>query len=287
METALRLRDCTTQTYFVVDMEARQVYVDRAERGSIGPEDKISGDIAERVLDSACGYQKLFARPVPGNRTPDDKFEVRGCLTRSERAAFAAGHSVPAERAALLLHLDFFDRDLDGKISLAENYRGWRCLGFPKLAALGKAALSAALFGKVLAKFAVDIERIGAKRYAHNTGLYDNAGRIDQARLAEYLAFFDAKGEPLTFDETLTLLRKLSAPGFISRSQFRSLFSVCKRLNKGAKVVTKAQFRGLFDGSLLWLAAATTNDAGRRPQDYGKAWLFTARRAAVPSGSQR
>jgi hypothetical protein len=38
-------------------------------------------------------------------------------------------------------------------------------------------------------------------------------------------------------------------------------------------VVTAAQFRGLFDGSLLWLAACTPDNAGRR------AW--TARAAAA------
>jgi hypothetical protein len=35
-------------------------------------------------------------------------------------------------------------------------------------------------------------------------------------------------------------------------------------MNAGRSVVTQAQFEGLFDGSLLWLAASMTNNAGRR-----------------------
>jgi hypothetical protein len=263
METFLRLRELESGTYFVVDMAAGIAYAETLDEGTIADSNE-HGGIAQRALLSARHYDSLFELPVPGNTTPDGKFEVRGGLTRAERKDFAEGRRVAAERAALLLHLDFFDRDSDGKISVGENYAGWRRLGFSKLAAAAKAVSSAAIFGRILAGFAIDIERIGAKRYARGTGIYDHAGRINHARLDEYCAAFAQRKRPLTFDETMALLENNSAPGFLSRGQFKSLFSVCERLNKGAKVVTEAQFRGLFDGSLLWLAASTSNDAGRR-----------------------
>lgn len=253
----LRLADCATGTRFIVDLGSGAAYADTREEGWIGRDDAVGGALAERVLASAREYEALFERAVPGNRTPDGKFEVRGALTREEHVAFAEGRDVPAERAALLLHLDFFDRDLDGAITLAENYRGWRRLGFSRLRAAVKAALAAALFGRILAGFSIDVERIGERRYARSTGIYDRAGRVDASRLEPYEAAFQAASGRLGFEQTIALVRAQSAAGAVSRGQFRSFLSICRVLNRGERVVTQAQFRGLFDGSLLWLAEAT------------------------------
>lgn len=256
MDAALRLRDRATGSCFIVDTAKGKVYADRHDRRSIGREDEFRGDAAERALKSARENAELFELAVPGNTTFDGKFDVRGTLTRQEEMAFAGGGRVPSERPALLLHLDFFDGDLDGKITLTENYGGWRRLGFSRLAGLWKTLTSALFFGRVGARMAIDVGCIGEKRYASGTGIYDAAGCIDRARLDTYLAAFDAVRRPLSFAETMALLERHSAKGTVSRTQFRSLFSVCERLNRGEKVVTRAQFCGLFEGSLLWLAAA-------------------------------
>lgn len=255
-DAALRLRDSATGTCFIVDLAAGKVYADRHERRSIGSEDEIRGDAAERALKSAQQNAELFELAIPGNTTFDGKFHVCGALTRPERLAFDGGERVPSERPALLQHLDFFDRDLDGKITLAESYGGWRRLGFSRPGALWKTLTAALLLGSVGARMAIELARVGGKRYAGGTGIYDAAGRIDRGRLDAYLAAFDAAGEPLSFDEMVALLQQHSVKGAVSRAQFRSLFSVCKRLNRGRKVVTREQFIGLFEGSLLWLAAA-------------------------------
>jgi hypothetical protein len=257
----LRLADCATGTRFIVDLASGTAYADTREEGWIGRGDAIAGALAERVLASAREHDALFELAVPGNRTPDGKFEVRGALTRQERRAFAEGGDVLAERAALLLHLDFFDRDLDGMITPAENYRGWRRLGFSGAAAAVKAALAAVLFGRIAAGLSIDVERIAERRYARATGIYDRAGALDHSRLDSYDAAFEAAGGTLSFEETRRLIDAQSSAGAVSRGQFRSLFSVCERVNRGERVVTQAQFRGLFDGSLLWLAEATVRPA--------------------------
>lgn len=262
----LRLRDCDTGTYFIVDTTAGKVCADLGNRGSVGWAGEPDATLASGALESARRYEECFARAVPGTDTPDRKFHVRGPLTQAEQAALAQGREVATERPALQLHLDFFDPDLDGWISWSENYGGWRGLGFSRLAALLKAFLSALLFGQLGATrfMAIDITRLTPKRYA-STGIFEAQGGIDNARLQMYLAEFDAApGERLSFEQTIALLQKHSPDGIVSRSQFRSLFDVCRRLNGNAEVITKAQFRGLFDGSLLWHAASMTNNAGRR-----------------------
>jgi hypothetical protein len=39
-------------------------------------------------------------------------------------------------------------------------------------------------------------------------------------------------------------------------------------MNAGSNAVTKAQFVGLFDGSLLWQAASLPDNAGRRARAF-------------------
>ena len=109
----------------------------------------------------------------------------------------------------------------------------------------------------------IEIDRIATKRYS-STGIFDRKGGVDEIRLAPYLAEFDGACGELSFDDLFAALDRYSGTGVVNRRQFRSLFAVCSRLNANRNVITKAQFIGLFDGSLLWLAASTTTNAGRR-----------------------
>jgi hypothetical protein len=256
--TMLRLRECATGELFIVDLAAACVYGRAAPKANVDRGNEIRGEAASPILQSALTYHATSELAVPGRKTPDGRFEVRGPLSRKEREHFHAGRGVPAERAPLLLHLDFFDRDLDGRIGLFENYRGWRRLGYGRLAAARKTAFSAALFGWA-SGFSIYVDRLQGKRFAGNTGIYDASGSINHLRLDQYCAEFRAKGGQLDFDEVMALLRRNAASGFVSARQFKSLFEVCQRLNNGARVVTEAQFRGLFDGSLLWAAESRTS----------------------------
>jgi len=262
----IRLRERDTGTVYVVDTTARTVCADLEERGRVSLADRADLRLAERALASASEYAEYFVRAIPGTRTPDGKFFVRGALTRAEAAELAAGREVPTERAPLRLHLDFFDPDLDGRITLAENYRGWRGLGFSRFAAALKALFSALVFGGPT----IRLDRIRSQRYG-GTGIFDRKGRIDEARLAPYLSEFDAAGGELGFEQVFEALERHSTGGIVSRLQFRSLFAVCRRMNGDRSVVTRTQFVGLFDGSLLWLAASMPDNAGRRAR-----WLQPA-----------
>jgi hypothetical protein len=254
----IRLRDCDTRTHYIVDTTARTVCANLEEGPRVSRADAVAPALAERALAAATEYEEYFVRAIPGTRTPDGKFLVRGGLTRAEAAALAAGRDVQAERTALELHLDFFDADGDGRITPMENYRGWRALGFPRLRSALKAFFAAIFFG-----FWIDIDRIASRRYP-SSGVFRPGGGIDEGRLAPYLAEFKDAGGELSFAQLRAALERNADPGVVSRGQFRSLFAVCGRMNAGRSVVTQAQFEGLFDGSLLWLAASMTNNAGRR-----------------------
>jgi hypothetical protein len=249
----IRLREPGASIGFIVDTNAGKAY----------PEG-LAADLVKRALASAADYTKYFARPVPGTTTPDGMFLVRGGLNQGEVAALAAGRQVRPERTALELHLDFFDLDGEGTITLAENYRGWRALGFSRFAAALKAFFAALFFG-----FRIDIDLIARRR---SSGIFRKDGGIDQDRLAAFIAEFDAgAGGELGFEQVRAALKKHSTGGIVSRGQFSSLFAVCKRMNGGRSVITRAQFVGLFDGSLLWLAASMPDNAGRRAR-----WLQPA-----------
>src|SRR5262245_11103889 len=178
----LRLNESASRMRLVVDTNARKVYGNGIETA-----------LAQRALAAAAEYARYFVRPVPGTTTLDGSFRVRGGLTQVEAAALAAGGEVRPERTALELHLDFFDLDGDGKITLTENYRGWRALGFSRLTAALKAFFAALFFG-----FRCDIERIANRRYA-SSGIFRKDGGIDEERLAPYLAEFDDAGGELSF----------------------------------------------------------------------------------------
>src|SRR5262245_38181589 len=183
----IRLRHRSgARTRLIVDTAAGKVYGNGADAA-----------LAGCALAAARQYADYYVRPVPGTSTLDGDFCVRGGLTRAEAAMLAAGREVPPERTALELHLDFFDADGDGWITLMENYRGWRALGLSRFAAALKALFAALFFG-----FRIDIDRIADRRNARS-GVFGPDGGIDNTRLAPYLAEFKDAGGELSFSQVL------------------------------------------------------------------------------------
>jgi hypothetical protein len=260
--TGIRMFDRERQRFVVVDLEKKTAWADKDHDGKVLAEEKLTGADLERALRGAAQIDDLFVSAVPGTRTPDDAFDVAGVASKSELAALHAGKSVDATRGELKMHLDFFDKSGNEKASPKEVYEGFRATGFGPVNAAVKTGLVAVLFGKMKDGFDVDIAQIAVHRYASSTGIYDKNGRIDEAKLTSYLAAFDAKGGTLTHDEVIALLNEKGA-GTVSKGQFKSLFTVCKKMN-GDDTVNKTQFRGLFDGSLLWQAASVTDSEGHR-----------------------
>ena len=264
MARPLRLRHAELAQYFIVVDGA--VHADLDGDGRITRAERYVGDAEAALVAAARHFAEYFDAPFPGARCHDPQVTSGGRLNAKEAATFAGGHGVPAKRPDLLAHLDFFDRlDGDGMISIRENYRSWRDLGYGVWKAIMLTLGSAMVFGRLGDGFAIDVERIVEKRPTGTTRIYGPDGNVDAARLAEFAAAFDRASAcgVLTHDELRAALAAKTALGSVPRRQFESLCLLTERLN-GSKTVTRAQFLGLFDNSLFWTAVSLPDRAGRR-----------------------
>jgi len=258
---SLSLRVCSTQTGEVFVVDDGRVYLDGDGDGRVSSSDELPADSeATRAARAAAGYfEQLFDDPCPGARTADGRFTSAGLLNSAEVTRLRVGQTIRARRPDVWAHLDFFDgRERDGIITPLENYRGWRALGWGRFGAATKALLSSVVFGRARDGFRVDIEAIQERRPKRGTGIYDRAtGNLSPPRLREYLKEFDrhAVDGKLGHRELEKLLAKGGRLGRVSRGQFRSLVQLTTKLN-GSPTVTRGQFVGLYDGSLLYVARA-------------------------------
>lgn len=267
---AIRLFHRDSNRHFIV--AGANVYADRDRVLRISRQDRMNealdGVTHGELLEAAAYFMKWYEAPVEGTPNVDGSFRSAGLLNRVEVDQLERDPAgVPAVRTALERHLDFFDSEtLDGRITLGENWRAWRRLGYSYLKSLIGTLGSAIIFGRIRERFAIDIARITEKRPRHASGLYDSNGQVDDALLKEYLSAFRerASGGFVSQADALAIIGRKANLGAVSRRQFKSLFRVCTRLNRNQKVITERQFAALFDGSLLYLADSMPDRHGRR-----------------------
>jgi len=270
MTPAIRLFHRDSNRHFIV--AGGEVYADHKRIRRITRDDRISGSLEgvtrDELLQAARYFTTLYDIPVEGTANVDRSIRSSGLLNRKEIQQLQFDPAgVPAVRTALERHLDFFDAEsLDGRITLGENWRAWRRLGYSFFTALIGALGAAILFGRIRDGLAIDIARISEKRPQKSSGLYDSNGQVDDVLLAEYLTAFreHASHGVITQDEARAILDRKASLGWVSTRQFASLFGLCTLLNRNEKVITERQFAALFDGSLLYLAASIPDQHGRR-----------------------
>ena len=267
---AIRLFHASTDQYFIV--KDGRVYTDLDDDNLISRQDTMTGPrkgVSPAELIAAADYfGALYETPYPGAPSLDRSIRSGGYLTLPELRQFEDTLTpVPSARTALERHLDFFDAGRrDGRVTIRENWSGWRRLGYGFFRSLMGTAGAAVLFGRLLEGFSIDIAHIKSKRPSKSTGIYDERGEVKRDLLDEYVAEFrkHATGGFTSQDKALEIIEAKAHPGTISRRQFKSLFDLCTRLNLSEKVINEEQFRGLFDGSLLYVAAAIPDSHGRR-----------------------
>lgn len=264
MARAIRLFHSGLNQYFVVD--DGRVFTDVDGDGYIGKSERYAGPAEITLLAVARYFDDYYCAPFPGAKSLDPQITSGGRLNDKEAAKFATDpKGLVAKRPDLLGHLDFFDHgDGDGMITLRENYRGWRVLGFGLLRSLLLTIGSAVIFGRVADGFAIDVERIAERRPRGSTGIYGPDGNVDAARLAAFATAFEgATNGVLTHDQLKAALNERVRLGRVPSRQFRSLLALTERIN-GSKTVTKDQFLGLFDNSLFWAVASLPDRSGKR-----------------------
>src|SRR5262245_41095022 len=184
---AIRLFHRDTNRHFIV--AEGEVYADRERVRRICREDRISepldGVSPEVLREAATYFTELYEMPSESTPNIDRSIRSAGLLSTLEIQKLQTdARGVPVVRTALERHLDFFDCDsFDGRITVRENWRGWRRLGYGFFKALFGTIGAAVIFGRIRDRFAIDIARINEKRRPKSTGLYDSNGQVNETLL--------------------------------------------------------------------------------------------------------
>jgi len=190
---------------------------------------------------------------------------------RTAAAAQTAGRLVPpaprsapnsGSRTALQKHVDFFDTNHDGKITLSDTYRGLRRLGLGTVRSATFAGVINVALGSSTAgapSLTVDAERIHAGKHRSDTGVYDKNGRFSLARFRRLFARYDADGDGALDGEELTRLfagNRTDIVGHLgSKAEFGLLLDLAGEDRNGKKVLTRVRLERFYNGSLFYRLA--------------------------------
>ena len=190
---------------------------------------------------------------------------------RGATGAADAGRLVPpaprsapnsGSRTALQKHVDFFDTNHDGKITLSDTYRGLRRLGVGTVRSTAFAGVINAVLGSLTSgapSLTVNAERIHASKHGSDTGVYDKNGRFSRPRFRRLFAKFDADGDgALDGAELIRLFAdtRTDLVGHLgSKAEFGLLLDVAGEDRNGKKVLTRARLERFYNGSLFYQLA--------------------------------
>lgn len=187
---------------------------------------------------------------------------------------------MPAEelnRPPLLRHIDFFDKNKNGKLTISEIADGLERMGF------GKVKANVMAFGTVLVRgpkttgkhdFQINIENAMKSEQAGSTHLYNKDGTVDMNKVEDFIkALNPGNKSRITMDDFKAYGKKLAAehvPGKDPKSklerlkqeeQFKIAWSGIVKLagHDGPdkqKYLTNDDMRWFYDGSLFYRRAA-------------------------------
>lgn len=184
----------------------------------------------------------------------------------------------PEIPTALQKHVEFFDRDGDGEISLLDTYRGSRALGYGRvLSGLLAVSINTALGWPTAdpprPTLRIRIANIHRGRHGSDTDIYDELGRFVPEELDETFARYDKDG-----DGALDL-RELWARARGDRDIYDLVGQIASLAEFGLVYLIAAEdgkldrdtFRSIYDGSLFYrVEARVAEDRRRRAQET---WL--------------
>jgi peroxygenase len=190
-------------------------------------------------------------------------------------------------RTALQKHVDFFDTNHDGKITLLETYRGCRRLGYDALRSFAFASVINAALGTSTSGFpslTVDTGRIHAGKHRSDTGVYDKRGRFSAARFKRLFERHDLDRDgALSRGELSRLLtrNRTDLMGHLgSKAEFTLLFDLAGEMKAGRRLLTRERLLDFYNGSLFYrLADEIEGRAKGTPKRRSKASSHKAREA--------
>jgi peroxygenase len=207
-------------------------------------------------VSPAVRDRRVVPRRKPGRRR----------ATRQNAARFVppAPRSAPnsGSRTALQKHVDFFDADHDGQITLADTYQGLRRLGLGAMRSAAFAGVINAALGTSTSgapSLTVDVEHIHSGKHGSDTGVYDRNGRFSLPRFRRLFDRFDVDRDDALDDEELGRLfagNQTDLAGHLgSRAEFGLLLGLAGQDRKGKRVLTRERLERFYNGSLFYQLA--------------------------------
>ena len=244
--------------------KAKGARSDRAKPSEGRRADQVRGTREAAEGDRARHRESVAARGRRSSRAAAREDLPASSPGRVTLPSPLAARSAPnsGSRTALQKHVDFFDTDHDGRITLFETYQGLRRLG------LG--AARSAVFGGVInaalgpstsraPSLTVDANRINAGKHRSDTGIYDEEGHFVQRSFDRLFARYDGDQDGALDREDLARLfagNRTDLLGHLgSVAEFGLLLSLAGEERNGRKVLTRQRLEEFYDGSLFYKLA--------------------------------
>lgn len=165
-------------------------------------------------------------------------------------------------RTALQKHVDFFDTNHDGRITLAETYAGLRRLGVGILRSATFASVIHGALGPATSRaltLTIDTARIHFARHGSDTSVYDRNGRFSPARFQALFRRHDPEGEGALGGPELSRMFSRNRTDLLghlgSRAEFGLLLELAGEERAGRRVLTRERLGHFYNGSLFYTLA--------------------------------
>lgn len=169
----------------------------------------------------------------------------------------------PETRTALQRHVDFFDTNHDGRITVGETYSGLRRLGFDITRSLVFAAVINGGLGPSTSRklsLTIETERIHLGKHGSDSGVYDGRGHFSAQRFAALFSGLEPGAEGGLDAHQLRRMiarNRTDVVGHLaSRVEFALLMEIAGEIRNGRRVLTRERLEKFYDGSLLYKVAA-------------------------------
>ncbi len=171
--------------------------------------------------------------------------------------------STAQQRTALQKHVDFFDRNGDGKTRVWETYQGLRALKVGRLlSAAGAVAINASLGMKTGSPWyswlTIQNDGIHMGKHEGDTDVYDEQGNFVQSRFnALFINFDKNRDDALNRQELddMMIARGNGKANIGSKAEFGLLLEIAGEDRPDGRVVTRKTLQALYDGSLFYTLA--------------------------------
>lgn len=192
-----------------------------------------------------------------------------------------ARHTQGAARTALQRHVDFFDRDGNGVLTIREIASGLNRLQIgPFVTRLPVAILVALLLGRktwgvVYPTLTINVDAIHRGRHKSTTGIFGPDGELDEARFVELFQRYDGDRDGFIEESELGgMMRGIASPGFanalsrfLARQELPTLMrEFGERRADGATVLSRETLGQFYAGDLFPKLA---DAVARRPSRPG------------------